>query len=94
MSHSDVVEIAVVDHGAGVPAADWDRMFLPFQRLDEHDTGPHSGLGLAIVRGFVDAMGGSVTPSRTVGGGLTMTITLARSDQVTQRPTTHRPDVP
>jgi two-component system sensor histidine kinase KdpD len=67
-------------------------MFLPFQRLDGRDTGPHSGLGLAIVRGFVEAMGGTVTPSRTFGGGLTMTITLARSEPVAQRPTAHRPE--
>jgi two-component system sensor histidine kinase KdpD len=94
MSHSDVVEIAVVDHGAGVPPRDWDRMFLPFQRLDEHDTGPHSGLGLAIVRGFVDAMGGTVTPSRTPGGGLTMTITLARADHAADRPEADHPGAP
>jgi K+-sensing histidine kinase KdpD len=35
------------------------------------------GLGLAIVRGFVQSMGGTVTPSETPGGGLTMTIRLA-----------------
>jgi K+-sensing histidine kinase KdpD len=91
-SDADRVKIAVVDHGAGVPAADWDRMFLPFQRLDGRNTGPHSGLGLAIVRGFVEAMGGTVTPSRTFGGGLTMTITLARSEPVAQPPTAHRPE--
>ena len=64
---TDRVEITVVDHGAGVPAVDWERMFLPFQRLDAHDSAPHSGLGLAIVRGFVEAMGGAVSPSHTRG---------------------------
>ena len=29
------VELRVIDHGPGVPGADWDRMFLPFQRLGD-----------------------------------------------------------
>jgi two-component system sensor histidine kinase KdpD len=34
------------------------------------------GLGLAVARGFVSAVGGSLTATDTEGGGLTMTITL------------------
>ena len=34
------------------------------------------GLGLALSRGLVEAQGGTLTPSTTPGGGLTMTITL------------------
>ena len=34
------------------------------------------GLGLAIARGFMEAMYGTLTPSTTPGGGLTMTVTL------------------
>lgn len=71
-----LVDLAVVDHGPGVAEADWARMFLPFQRLDDHASGQHTGLGLAIAKGFTEAMGGSLTPSTTVGGGLTMTVTL------------------
>jgi two-component system sensor histidine kinase KdpD len=37
------------------------------------------GLGLAIVRGFTEAMGGTVVPSETPGGGLTMTVDLPRA---------------
>jgi two-component system sensor histidine kinase KdpD len=37
-------------------------------------------LGLAIARGFTEAMGGTLTPSDTPGGGLTMTVTVATSD--------------
>jgi two-component system sensor histidine kinase KdpD len=74
-----VVDIVVVDHGPGVPTADWQRMFLPFQRLDDQRPGPHTGLGLAIAKGFTEAMGGSLRPSHTPGGGLTMTITLPRA---------------
>jgi K+-sensing histidine kinase KdpD len=72
----DVVELAVVDHGSGVPRAAWSRLFVPFQRLDDKEAGGHVGLGLAIAQGFVEASGGRILPSETPGGGLTMTIAL------------------
>lgn len=71
----DRVALRVVDHGPGVREADWDRMFVPFQRLDDRG-GTGVGLGLAIARGFTAAMGGTLRPSHTPGGGLTMTLTL------------------
>jgi K+-sensing histidine kinase KdpD len=70
------VRLRVIDSGPGVPEADWERMFAPFQRLGDRPTGEGVGLGLAIARGFTDAMSGTLTPSRTAGGGLTMTVTL------------------
>jgi two-component system sensor histidine kinase KdpD len=69
------IRLAVVDHGPGLPAAAREAAFAPFQRLDHH-TGGGLGLGLAIARGFTEAQGGTLTPSDTPGGGLTMTITL------------------
>ena len=74
------VDLRVVDHGDGVPAADRDRMFAPFQRLDDRTADGGLGLGLAIARGFTEAMGGRLTPADTPGGGLTMTVTLPRAD--------------
>jgi K+-sensing histidine kinase KdpD len=70
------VSIAVVDHGPGVPAASWSDMFRPFQRLGDNHNDTGVGLGLAIAQGFTDAMGATITPSDTPGGGLTMTVTL------------------
>jgi K+-sensing histidine kinase KdpD len=70
------VVVQVVDHGPGVPADEWPRVFVPFQRLGDHSVGSGAGLGLAIVKGFCDATGVSVIPSRTPGGGLTMTLVL------------------
>lgn len=74
----DRAELAVIDRGPGADPADWPRMFVPFQRLDDHTTpAAHGlGLGLTVVKGFTEAMGGTVTPSRTPGGGLTMTVSL------------------
>lgn len=73
----DAVELRVIDHGPGVPAADRERIFAPFQRLNDYTATGGLGLGLAIARGFTDAMGGTLTPTETPGGGLTQTITLA-----------------
>jgi K+-sensing histidine kinase KdpD len=75
-AHDGQVRFSVIDHGPGVPEADRDRMFQPFQRLHDRTTTAGLGLGLAIARGFVDAMDGTITPADTPGGGLTMTVTL------------------
>ncbi len=72
------VTLRVVDRGPGVPEAEWERMFAPFQRLDDRGTDAGVGLGLAIARGFTEAMGGTLTPSPTPGGGLTMSVALPR----------------
>jgi two-component system sensor histidine kinase KdpD len=75
-SRAGTVRLHVVDHGPGIPAAERERVFAPFGRLDDRGPGPHVGLGLAIAAGFTEAMGGRLTPSTTPGGGLTMTVEL------------------
>ena len=62
----ETVQVTVVDHGPGVDEADWDSIFVPFQRLDDRSTDTGVGLGLAIARGFTEAMGGTLRPERTV----------------------------
>jgi two-component system sensor histidine kinase KdpD len=55
-------------------------VFEAFQRRDDSpasDAGPGLGLGLAIARGFAEAMGGSVTAEETPGGGATFVVRLA-----------------
>ena len=54
-------------------------MFRPFQRLDDAPQTTGIGLGLAVAKGFTDAMGGSLTAEATPGGGLTMVIRLPLS---------------
>jgi two-component system sensor histidine kinase KdpD len=75
-SHADRVEVRVIDRGPGIPQADRDRVFLPFQRLGDRDNETGVGLGLALSRGLVEAMDGTLEPEDTPGGGLTMVVTL------------------
>ena len=70
----DRVVLAVVDHGAGVPGDLKEQIFEPFLRLEERS--PGVGLGLAVAKGFAEAMGGTIAAVDTAGGGLTMRVTL------------------
>ncbi|WP_075201247.1 ATP-binding protein [Leucobacter japonicus] len=73
---ADRLEIRVIDHGPGVPAEKRDDIFLPFQRLGDTDNTTGLGLGLALSRGFVESMQGTLAPEDTPGGGLTMVVSL------------------
>ncbi|GGO38436.1 sensor histidine kinase [Streptomyces lasiicapitis] len=72
----DRVELRVVDRGSGVPDDAKDRIFEPFQRYGDAPRGSGVGLGLAVARGFVESMGGTLNAEDTPGGGLTMVLTL------------------
>lgn len=71
-----VVVLDITDFGPGVPDGLKERIFQPFERLGERNTGTGVGLGLAVARGFTEAMGGSLTALDTPGGGLTMRVSL------------------
>jgi two-component system sensor histidine kinase KdpD len=75
-ARSGRIELRVIDCGPGVPEADRDRMFAPFQRLGNTDSMTGVGLGLAVSRGLTEAMRGTLQPAQTPGGGLTMTMSL------------------
>jgi two-component system sensor histidine kinase KdpD len=68
------VVLDVVDHGTGVPAGLKEQIFEPFERLDARS--PGVGLGLAVAKGFAEAMGGTIVAVDTPGGGLTVRVTL------------------
>jgi two-component system sensor histidine kinase KdpD len=90
-ARGDRVELRVVDRGPGVPEADRDQMFVPFQRLADAGSTTGVGLGLALARGLTEAMRGTLEPEETPGGGLTMTISVpavpstARADRLASR---------
>jgi two-component system sensor histidine kinase KdpD len=75
------VVVRIADHGPGIPMADRERVFQPFQRLgDGRDGSPAGiGLGLAVARGFVDALGAELTLEDTPGGGTTMALAVPLS---------------
>jgi len=73
------VDLRVVDRGPGIPADQRARVFQPFQRLGDQSNSSGTGLGLAVARGFVEAMGGDITVEDTPGGGLTVIVSLDAS---------------
>ncbi len=75
------IEIRVTDHGPGVAPERRDDIFVPFQRLGDTDNSSGLGLGLALSKGFVEGMGGSLIADTTPGGGLTMVIALPAADR-------------
>ena len=88
-----LVVITIEDEGPGIPAADRERVFLPFVRLEEsrgRETGG-SGLGLTIAQAVVRSHEGSVALENRVEGGLRVTVSLPRLDHQT-RDRSSRPD--
>ncbi|MFE4869986.1 ATP-binding protein [Streptomyces sp. NPDC056682] len=83
---ADRVEVRVADQGPGVPDEAKSRIFAPFQRYGDAPRGAGVGLGLAVARGFAEAMGGTLAAEDTPGGGMTMVLTLQKAND--------RPPVP
>ena len=75
-SFGGAAELRVIDRGPGIPVDQREHVFRPFQRLGDQHTSTGVGLGLAVARGFVDALGGELTIDDTPGGGTTMLFTF------------------
>lgn len=69
------VDLRVIDRGPGIAMDERERIFEPFHRLGDSSSGG-VGLGLAVAKGFVEAMGGELSVDDTPGGGITMVIGL------------------
>ncbi|HET9876236.1 MAG TPA: sensor histidine kinase KdpD [Mycobacterium sp.] len=77
----DRVLINVADEGRGLPHGSEEHAFDPFQRLGDRDNTTGVGLGLSVARGFVEAMGGTISATETPGGGLTVLVDLAAAGE-------------
>ena len=80
------VDIRVIDRGPGIRREDRDVVFRPFQRLGDSENRVGVGLGLAVARGFVEAVGGELDVDDTPGGGCTMVVRLPQRDDTRRQP--------
>ena len=67
--YSDRIVFTVTDRGLGIPAEDLNEVFLPFVRGQNVRNFPGAGLGLAISKQAIDAMGGELTITSRLFGG-------------------------
>ena len=83
----DLFRLAVEDTGIGVPPEDLDKLFLEFQQIDARAAKKYQGigLGLSLTKKLVEAHGGRVEVSSTLGAGSTFSAVFPRG------PTAPRP---
>jgi signal transduction histidine kinase len=70
------LRIVFEDQGSGVPPPDLERMFQPFRRLETGQLGDGHGLGLAITREAMAALGGRAYAENRTEGGLRVVLLL------------------
>jgi hypothetical protein len=77
------VRISVADTGPGLDHASVEKLFVPFERLDAAVSGIEgTGLGLAVSRSLIEAMGGTIAAASTPGVGSVFWVELDRSEAV------------
>jgi two-component system sensor histidine kinase BaeS len=78
----ELAAVSVVDTGAGIDRADFDKVFERFFRTRSavDDAVPGSGLGLAIARTMIEAQSGTIGVESVVGSGSTFTVRLPTAD--------------
>jgi signal transduction histidine kinase/CheY-like chemotaxis protein len=83
----DQVSLTVADTGPGIPAADLDRIFDPFERLGAQQSAIEgTGIGLPLARALAEAMHGALTAASVPGEGMTFTIALPRTPDLAPGP--------
>lgn len=81
----DVLQIIVADRGPGIPADSLARIFDKFYRVPNSPTGG-TGLGLSLVKGFVEAQGGIVTARNRRSGGVAFEIRIPLNNVAARSP--------
>lgn len=82
--HTGVLELVIEDNGPGFPPDEIPNVFDKFYRLKHTKTGG-TGLGLSIVKGFSEAMGGSVRLENGRSGGARFTVLLPAPTHINQK---------
>jgi two-component system sensor histidine kinase KdpD len=77
---NDNLALSVADRGPGIPPEWLPRIFDKFFRAPTAPTGG-SGLGLTIVKGFVEAHGGTITATNRPGGGVMFTLNFPQPEK-------------
>ncbi|MEM6282389.1 MAG: HAMP domain-containing sensor histidine kinase [Chloroflexota bacterium] len=78
--HTNELQIAITDHGNGIPPEHLDHIFKPFWRYP--DTLETFGMGLAVVKAVMELHGGTVTVQSVVGKGSTFTLHLPHTSKL------------
>jgi two-component system sensor histidine kinase KdpD len=90
---ADDLHVSVADEGSGLAPAEKERIFDPFYRVTDSGRRPGgTGMGLAIVKGLVEAGGGHVVVESELGEGSTFTVVLPRNGRVADVEVGPRPD--
>ncbi|MEZ5758948.1 MAG: PAS domain-containing sensor histidine kinase [Emcibacteraceae bacterium] len=76
--------IEVIDTGIGIKETALDSVFERFSQVDDSHTREHqgTGLGLALVKTFVEFMGGTISVASTYGAGTTFTVEIPDGDHL------------
>lgn len=74
--NQDQIEVAVQDCGVGIPAADLERVFDKFYRVQRQETITGTGLGLSICKGIIEAHGGRIWASERAEKGVTISFAI------------------
>ncbi len=80
--------VEVKDTGVGIPEDKLSQLFMPFSRIEENNTvADGTGLGLFVVRGLTELLGGKITVKSRVGEGtaILLTISIEHSSQSIQQ---------
>jgi PAS domain S-box-containing protein len=79
----EMIEISIKDEGIGIHEADYDRVFHPFVQIDESISRKYGGLGLglALVKRFVELHGGKVWVNASPGKGSTFTFRIPKKPE-------------
>lgn len=76
----DVIQIDVIDAGIGIPENEQQYMFDRFFRASNVETIQGTGLGLNIVKRYVELLGGTISFKSTLGIGTTFTVIIPKNE--------------